>query len=248
MAGTRALLGLELRRLFRRPLAWALLALAAFLMAMLFIALVVRYLEDDTGTLRNAGVTAEILVRYFAAATLLAMLFIPLVTMQSVAAERRDGMLRFLYSTPVGSGGIVLAKFGAVALLLALMWSAIGLLPVTLAWGAPIDFGVYATNLLGLALFMLLHGALGVMSSALTRQPLAAALLALGISLLLWLADWGQRLDPDSNLLGGVSTLSRLRSFALGLLSVADVAYFAVATVAAIAVAAWAVEHARRYT
>ena len=53
--------------------------------------------------------------------------------------------------------------------------------------------------------------------------------------------------DPDSNLLGGISTLSRLRSFGLGVLNLADTAYFVVAAVAAMAIATWAVEHARRY-
>ena len=75
-----------------------------------------------------------------------------------------------------------------------------------------------------------------------------AALAALLLSITLWLADWGQRLDPDSTLLGGISTLSRLRSFAVGLISVADVAYFALGALMCAAITVWAVEHERRFT
>ena len=247
MTGFRALFALELQRLFRRPLAWLILALATALMAMLFLALMVRYLDDASGAVRNTGVTAEILVRYFGSAALLVMLFTPLLTMQIVSGDKRDGLLRFLFSVPVSSSAIVGGKLGAVYLLLALLWFSIGIIPVTLVWGAPIDLGVYACNLLGLALFMALHASIGVMSSALTRQPLAAALAALLLSVSLWLADWGQRLDTDSTLLGGVSTLSRMRSFALGLLNMADIAYFSLGTCVCMLIAVWAVEHNRRY-
>ena len=247
-AALLAMLALEMQRLFRRPLAWLVLALATALMAMFFLALMVRYLEDEGGVLRNAGVTAEILVRYFGSAALLTLLFTPLLTMQVVSSDKRDGLLRFLFSTPVTSAAIVGGKLGAVLVLMLLLWFTIGLIPVTLAWGAPIDLGVYATNLLGLALFMLLHATLGVMASALTVQPLAAALAALLLSVTLWLADWGQRLDPDSTLLGGISTLSRLRSFAVGLISVADVAYFSLGALMCAAITVWAVEHERRFT
>lgn len=241
-----ALYQLEAQRLFRRPLAWLVLCLGAAMMALFYMLLMVRYLDEQT-QLRAAGVTAELLVRYFGSAALIVLLPTPLVTMQAVANDKRDGMLRFLFSTPASSAHIVLAKLAAVLSLVGLLWAVIGLMPLTLLWGAPIDLGVYATNLLGLALFMLLHACLGVMCSACTRQPVAAALLALMVSLTLWLSEFAQRLDRDSTVLGGISTLSRMRGFALGVLNLADIAYFSALALVFAVIAVWAVEASRRY-
>ena len=241
-----ALYTLEAQRLFRRPLAWLVLCLGAGMMALFYLLLMVRYLDAES-SLRAAGVTAELLVRYFGGAALIVLLLTPLMTMQAVANDKRDGMLRFLFSTPASSAHIVLAKLGTVLTLVGMLWAIIGLMPLTLLWGAPVDVGVYATNLLGLALFMLLHACLGVMCSACTRQPVAAAIFALMVSLTLWLADFAQRLDRDASLLGGISTLTRLRGFALGVLNVADIVYFVGLALVCAVVAVWAVEGARRY-
>ena len=241
-----ALYTLEAQRLFRRPLAWLVLCLGAGMMALFYLLLMVRYLDAES-SLRAAGVTAELLVRYFGSAALIVLLLTPLMTMQAVANDKRDGMLRFLFSTPASSAHIVLAKLGAVLTLVGMLWAIIGLMPLTLWWGAPVDVGVYATNLLGLALFMLLHACLGVMCSACTRQPVAAALFTLMVSLTLWLSDFAQRLDRDASLLGGISTLTRLRGFALGVLNVADIVYFVGLALVCAVVAVWAVEGARRY-
>ena len=241
-----ALYTLEAQRLFRRPLAWLVLCLGAGMMALFYLLLMVRYLDAES-SLRAAGVTAELLVRYFGSAALIVLLLTPLMTMQAVANDKRDGMLRFLFSTPASSAHIVLAKLAAVLTLVGMLWAIIGLMPLTLLWGAPVDVGVYATNLLGLALFMLLHACLGVMCSACTRQPVAAALFALMVSLTLWLSDFAQRLDRDASLLGGISTLTRLRGFALGVLNVADIVYFVGLALVCAVVAVWAVEGARRY-
>lgn len=241
-----ALYALEARRLLRRPLAWLTLALGTLAMAGFYLLLMVRYLAQSA-QLRDSGVTAEILVRYFGSAALVALVLMPLVTMQAVASDRRDGMLRFLFSTPASSAEIVFGKLAAVLSLVAMLWAAIGLMPLTLAWGAPIDLGVYATNLLGLALFMTLHASLGVMMSALTAQPVAAAIASLVLSLALWLAAYAQALDREATLLGAISTMTRLRGFALGVFNLADFVYFAAGAFLCAVIAVWAVDGARRY-
>lgn len=246
MPSFTALYTLEARRLFRRPLAWLVLCLGTAMMALFYLLLMVRYL-DQTSSLRAAGVTAELLVRFFGSAALIVLVLTPLITMQAIANDKRDGMLRFLFSTPATSAEIVLAKLAAILTLMALLWACIGLMPLTLMWGAPIDLGVYATNLLGLALFMSLHASLGVMCSAFTRQPVAAALMALVLSLTLWLAELAQRLDRESTVLGSLSTLSRMRGFALGVLNLADIVYFVAIALACAVIAVWAVEDTRRY-
>ena len=220
----------EVRRLYRRPLTWAVLAVGEAAMAVFFMLLVIRYLEHEA-ELRAAGVTVEILARYFVIANLSVLLAAPLITMTSIAGDRHKGLLRFLFSAPLSAADIVIGKFAGVMSLAMAYVGLVALIPLTLYWGAAVDPGVYVTNVLGLVLFTLMHVSLGLLASALTRAPGAAAMLSLGLGLTLWLADWASRLDREASIVGTWSTLSRLRGFAQGLVNSADIAYFLIASV-----------------
>lgn len=236
----------ELRRQFRRPLTFAVLALITGFMAVVFMLLLIQYLGQDApqGT---GGVTQRILVPYFHLAVLVNLLLIPIVTMAVIAGEARDGRLRYLFSAPVSSLDIVTAKLTGTLGLAAAAWATVSLIPLTLLWGAPIDLGVYVTNLLGLGCFVTMHVCLGVLASAMTSQPVLAGAGALLGSLALWFADWANRLDPQSSAVGSLSTFSRLRGFALGVVNAADLVYFAVAALLCVALSVWRIEGQRRY-
>lgn len=236
----------ELARTFRRPLAFAVLAGVQAFLAVAFMLLLIAWLDREPAA-GGAGVTQAILVPYFHVAAILSLLLLPILTMGTLSSERRDGRLRFLFSVPVSSFDLVAGKLAAALGLAGALWFAAGLIPLTLFWGAPVDGGVYATNLLGLALFMVLHVCLGVMISAATRQPVLAGTAALLTSLALWFADWANRLDAESSALGTISTLARLRGFALGVLNMADVVYFLAVSLAFAALAVWLVEGERRH-
>ena len=84
-------------------------------------------------------------------------------------------------------------------------------------------------------------------ASAITRQPVLAGFAALIVSLSLWFADWANRLDPASSSLGTVSTLGRLRGFAIGFINSADIAYFIIVAVLFFTFAVWSVESERQW-
>lgn len=237
MSGFGAIAAYETARLFRRPFGWLVLAFGQGLLALYFLLLVVRFLENQ-GDLQTTGVTVEIVMRYFSVAFVSVLLLTPLLTMAAIAGDKRSNMLRFLYATPLSTSALVLGKFAGVLSLSMAHVVLLSLMPLTLLWGAPIDLGVYATNVIGLVLFSLMHNALGLMASALTRAPVAGALIALMISLLLWFAEWGTRLDPEASMIGRWSTLTRLRGFAEGLLVSADIVYFIAATISLLIITA----------
>jgi ABC-2 type transport system permease protein len=235
----------EIARLFRRPFGWFVLALGEGLMALFFLLLTIRYLENQPD-LRGVGVTAEIVMRYFSVANISVLLLTPILTMGSIAGDKRNGMLRFFYTTPLTTMAIVAGKYLGVLSLAFAYVVLVSLIPLTLLWGAPIDLGIYGANVLGLVLFTLLCNGLGLMASALTRAPVASALIALSLSLVLWLAEWAARLDPQASAAGGWSTLARLRGFSQGLVVTADIAYFCVAIIACISVTFVLVEADRK--
>ena len=170
MNGSRVLAVCEFRRACRRPATWFVLATGNALLALHYLLLIIRYLEHEP-LLRESGVTNEILARYFITADLSLVIAMPLLTMNVFAGERENGLLRWLYSAPLGSTELVLGKLLAVLGLGLAYVVLIAVAPLTLYWGAAIDGGVYASNLLGCALFMLLHACLGVLASALARAP-----------------------------------------------------------------------------
>ena len=245
-AAARTIAAFEIARLFRRPFAWIVLTLAEWFMAIVFLVLIVRFIDMDPAS-HSTSVTGEILMRYFHTAALLVIIITPMLTMGVVSSDRREGKLSFMFSTPVSSADIVVGKLLGILSLACALWLLIGVIPLTLLWGAPIDLGVYLTNMLGLVLLIGMHCCLGLMASAMTRQPVVAGLIALFISLALWFADWADRLDPASSSLGTISTLGRLRGFALGFVNSADVVYFLVGALAFALMAMWLVETERRY-
>lgn len=235
-----SILSAELRRLYRSPLTWFTFATIQLVMSTYYLLLVLRYLEQGASLASN-GVTQEVLVPYFFTANLCVMLSAPLLTMSSIAEERRNGMLRFLFSMPLSGISMVTGKWLAVCCVGLGMVALLICVPATLFWGASVDPGVFASNALGLILFSGLQISLGLCASALARTPTGAAFTALPIAACLWLADWAARIDGDGSLAGGISTLTRLRSFLHGLLHTADIAYFVLFTLSLLGIAILAV-------
>lgn len=242
----RAIARFEITRSLRRPFSWVVLALAQGFMAVLFLLMTVQFLGLNA-QLQAQGVSRAIMIPYFRAAALLVVVVTPMLTMGVLSGDRRDGKLDFLFSAPVSSFDIVAGKLLAVLSCAGALWFLVSLIPLTLLWGAPIDLGIYFTNLLGLALFLLLHCCIGIAASAITRQPVLAGFAALIVSLSLWFADWANRLDPASSSLGTVSTLGRLRGFAIGFINSADITYFIIVAVLFFTFAVWSVESERQW-
>lgn len=246
MSGFLAVARAEIARLFRSPLAWLTLAVGEGVMAIYFLLLVVEYIdrESDQGA---AGVTVMIVMRYFQTAQLTVLVLAPLLSMNALALDRRDGILRYLFTTPLSISAITAGKFAGVLCLAAGYLLFIALMPLTLLWGAPIDLGIWFSNVLGLVLFASFHVALGLFASALVSAPAGAALLALTASAVLWALDWAHGLDPQAAL-GGWSTLTRLRGFTHGLVGGGSVAYFVVGCLALLLLAMLVLGTERRLT
>ncbi len=156
---------------------------------------------------------------------------IPLLTMRSIAEERRMGTLASLFSTPVGGTSLILAKFSTAYLLYVLIWIS------TLSF--PLAVRIYITDsrlfdipsLTGSFLFIFLSGllyvAIGIFTSTLTRSQLVAGALSFAILFVvlvggkilteypLWSLPWQ---DQFPNLLDYVHSFRHLEDFSRGVL------------------------------
>jgi gliding motility-associated transport system permease protein len=217
--GFGALYRREMAAIFYSPIAYSVIAVYLLLMGYTFCAHLFH------------AQSVSLVPMLFQAALLL-ILTVPLLTMRQFAEERRNRTLELLLSTPVGDLAIVLAKFFAslslVALLLVLMLAFPGALAIVADpdWG-PIVSGYVGLLLLGAALI-----AAGLAVSALTANQLVAAVVPLGLFLLLWMAEaLGVLLPaPLDELAIGLSLDSRFAPFATGAVYLSDIGFFLVLT------------------
>jgi ABC-2 type transport system permease protein len=107
---------------------------------------------------------------------------------------------------------------------LVVLMTGVPLMLYTLALGADIDHGLLLSNILGLLLLTASYIALGLYISALTTQPIIAAIGAFAVLMGLWLADIGAAAENSPWHL--ISPLNHFQNFNNGLLDSSDAAFF----------------------
>ncbi len=220
----RTLFKKEFRSLFAAPSTWWMLALLQFIFSWFFLARMDDYLQVQAQLTQmgNApGATISIAAPLTGVLALVLMMLIPLFTMRLIAEERRNQTWILLSTAPISATHIVLGKYLGLLALLSLVIAACTLMVCTLALGTHLDFGLILSNLLGVWLLTASYAALGLYFSALTRQPIVAAFGALAVSFGLWMLDTG------SGAMRALSPNAHFENMSSGLISTANLAYFA---------------------
>ena len=205
----------EERAIFSAPIAYATVTVYLLLMGYTFTA--VLFL-NRTGEL----------VRVFFQAAVLFLLIIPIITMRLLAEERRTGTLELLLTSPVKEIEIVLAKFLAGLTLPVLMLVLTASYAVVLGvYGDP-DWGPIYGGFLGLLLLAAALTAIGLLMSGLTSNQIVAAVVAMGVGILLWMIDTLGYLLPDplDAIVTQSSLVAHFTPFATGAMFLSDVGFF----------------------
>lgn len=221
----------ELRSLFAMPSTWFILAALQFIFAWFFLARLEAFLgiQPQLAQLANPpGVTNTVAAPMFDTVALLMMMLVPLFTMRLIAEERRNQTLALLLSAPLSDLHIVLGKFLGLLIFLAVLMTGVVLMLYSLALGTALDHGLLLSNILGLLLLTASYIALGLYVSALTAQPVIAAIGALAVLLGLWLADIGAAAEDSP--WHSISPLHHFQNFNDGLLDSSDAAFFVLFT------------------
>lgn len=217
----------ELRSMFTMPSTWFILAALQFIFTWFFLNSLQAFLDlqPQLAQIANApGVTTIIAAPLFNMVALLLMMLVPMFTMRLIAEERRNQTLSLLLSAPLSMRQIVLGKFFGLMIFLIVMVTSIPLMIYTLALGTSLDHGLLLSNLLGLLLLIASYVALGLYVSALTTQPIIAAIGALAVLVGLWLADIAATAENSPWHL--ISPLHHFQSFSVGLLDSGDAVFF----------------------
>jgi ABC-2 type transport system permease protein len=177
----------ELRSLFFSSSTYVAAVLFLLLMAAIYYLILVQYSADEF-----AMPPSEMFFQTF---WLPVLFMVPLLTMRSLAEERRMHTLETLLSAPVTTVEVILSKFFAAWIFYCLLWLVTLSFPLIASYGSGgtvareelFNSAVYVGGLSYVCLSGLLFIAVGILSSTLTRSQLVAGMLSFGILFILLL-------------------------------------------------------------
>ncbi|MFN8545750.1 MAG: ABC transporter permease subunit [Candidatus Binatia bacterium] len=223
-----ALFRKELRSYFDGPL--------VYLVAAAFLAYTGYYFHSDLVYFLTFGFGANILENFwqllFLDIRLVVIFAVPLLTMRLLAEERRLGTLELLLTYPLRDGALVAAKLGACLVVIGLLLAGTLVYPIWIWHVQPFAVGPVAAAYLGLLLLATTCAAYGLFVSAMTESQVLAGFLTSMPLLLLWLLSWNEAATAANTLpvLRAVSLFSHFHPFAVGIVDLRDVFYFAFLT------------------
>ena len=239
MRAALAVCGRELRSQLASPLAWTISAGFLVTAGYFFFSQVVNYAEAMAQYEMYAQVSQDpnmlerfnlnLLVEGMFSNVLVLLLFVvPILSMGSIAEERRRGTDELLLTAPLGPGGVVAGKFLGLLLVLWGMLAGTGLFLFLLTLHGNPERGPIWTGMLGLGLVSAGLLAVGLAVSAATASQAVAGIGTFVLSLLLFTLAWPAEAvgGPLGKVLGELALPAHFDDFTKGLVTGADVAYF----------------------
>jgi len=229
--------GRELKSYFVSPVAYVVLAGFLLLGGWFFFNLLARFnlLLTIYSAQQNPQILQRLNLNEFVIAPLLhnlsvvLVILVPMITMRTLAEEKKAGTYELLLTSPLRVSEIVLGKFLGSFVFVAIMVALTGLYPLILfAYGNP-ETGVVLGGYLGLLLLATSFVAVGLLTSSFTENQIIAAVSCLVSLLLLYIIAW-----PADNagetigaLLRYVSLTEHFGQMVKGVIDSKDLVYFA---------------------
>ncbi len=220
----------EIGAMFCSPLAWILLAVIQTILGYMFLSNLDNYflLQPQLMQLENTpGVTDIVITPLMHVAAIIMLMIMPLLTMRSIAEEKRNRTLSLLISAPISMSEIVLGKFLGLMLFVFILVTMLMLMPLSLYLGTSPDGGKLLSIYLGMLLLLATFTAIGLYLSSLTENQTIAAISTFGVLLMLWIIDWiGGSVSNGYSVISYLSLLQHHQSMLEGVFNTSDVAYY----------------------
>jgi len=234
MTPVHAIIAKELRSCFVSPVVYVVGAVFLLIFGILSYLAVVNVGARAVQLMQLQGAAAQINLNdmvfrptFYSTAVVL-LLVLPILTMRLFAEERKLRTFELLLTSPIRINEVVVGKFLSVYLIFLGLLALTGLVPLILSLYSSFDWKPVLTGYLGLALMGALFLAAGVFTSTLTENQIVAAVVSLGLFLLLWMIDSLAYLlpYPSDTILSNFSLLRHFTPFATGALYLSDVGFF----------------------
>lgn len=222
MRGTLIIFRREMSQYFVSPVAYLIAAAFLFLTAFLFT-------TDLTLSTTIKPADPAIIPKGL---SFFLIFLAPVMTMRLFAEESREGTMELLLTAPVREHQIVLGKFlSAWAYFSLLLAFTLIYQFITIALTGTTEVGIVISAYIGIWLYGGATLAVGLLFSALTENQVVAAFLSIATLLMLWLGNLAGEIVANIELARVIRTLTLpghfSTSFAVGLVRMEDIVYFA---------------------
>ena len=212
----------ELKAYFASPVAYLVSALFLIISGIFFY-FGFAYLYGGFFLMDRAELRA-----FFSALPLILSCFIPALTMRLFAEEKRAGSIETLMTLPVTELDVVTGKYLAsfIGTLIMLLPTLLFIVPAEI-FGSP-DYGPIVGGFIGAIFLCASFTAIGIFTSAITKNQIIAFLAGIAICLVLSLIDYLLMFLPATlaSVLGVLSAKSHFTSVSRGIIDTRDFIYF----------------------
>ncbi len=153
----------------------------------------------------------------------------PLLTMRSIAEERKSGTLELILTAPVSETQLVIAKFTASFIFYIFMWSTTLFYFYLIGAHTQLEWTRILIGYLGTFLVGSVFISIGIFSSAISKNQIVAAIISFGMGLLIFSLSFisyfidFQRLK---SFLDYINIMESMMKFAQGILDTRPIVYF----------------------
>ncbi|MBO9632644.1 MAG: Gldg family protein [Chitinophagaceae bacterium] len=223
----------ELQKLFYSPVAWLILVIFAFQVAMGFTTLyegMIRRQSLGWGLYNVTGNTFGGMMGMFTNVQTYLYLYIPLLTMGVMSREYGNGGIKLLYSSPLTNYQIILGKFLALMLFGLALMAVLGVFSLyAVITIEKVDLALVLCGMLGIYLLICAYAAVGLFMSSLTSYTVVAAMGTLAmLAVLNYVKTVGQEIEFVRDITYWLAISGRADTFIAGMITSEDLLYFLV--------------------
>lgn len=236
MRMTLLIAGREIRSFFVSPVAYVVLTGFLLVTGWFFFNLLFRFhhlvtlyssLQNLQG-LQSLNLNEHVIAPLLHNLAIMLVIMVPVITMRSLAEEKRNGTYELLLTSPLTVPQIVIGKFIGCLTFVGFMLLVTGIYPaLLLLYGDP-EVGVLVAGYLGLYLLATVFVSVGLFTSSLTENQIIAAVLCFVIVLLLYALSWpAEALGPGlGEILSYLSVVEHFNAMVKGLIDTQSIVYF----------------------
>ena len=183
MRNVLTIAGRELKSYFVSPIAYVVLTGFLLLGGWFFFNLLARFnsiltyysMQQNPQVLQRLNLNEFVIAPLLHNLSVVLVILVPVITMRSLAEEKKAGTYELLLTSPLRVSEIVLGKFLGSFVFVAIMVALTGVYPLILfAYGEP-ETGVVLGGYLGLLLMATSFVAIGLLASSFTENQIIAA-------------------------------------------------------------------------
>jgi len=224
----------EIKTYFTSPIAYVIITVFLVLVGFFFYSLIWWFNSQSMQMARNPyyyqqlNINQMVYSPLFHNISIILLLMIPLLTMRLFSEEKKIKTDELLYTSPLSVNQIILGKYFASLMVLAVMLALTGVLSFfTFAYGNPETVPVL-NGYLGLFLMGASFIAIGIFFSSLTENQIVSAILTFGALLLFWILNWASYSAGGfwRGVLNYLSFFQHFDDMTKGILDTTDVVYY----------------------